>query len=298
MLCVSFEGRELHIACRWGLALVSALLLLAADASASELIRYRRADGSVGFAGSESRVPAGAEILTRKPSSESASREPGSHVPSIGQLVSGVRRHCESTSQRGTHELDDCTADQTRAAFDLRDLMLEQQEGSESFRLTERCRRRWERRRVPDYRRLLGCVEHALEELELRTGTNPADRDVDRDGSDAERDPRRKKLEQQQRLRELRSEQARAARELEIGRNRWRPRYQKAERELREAEQQVQSIAEQMRRRGCRTDSLACGGLAPKLEAARREEAEKRDYLSNGLVSECRLAGCQPGWLR
>ncbi len=284
--------------CRWWLALGSAIVLLAAHASAGELIRYRRADGKVGFAGSESSVPDGAVILTRESSSEGAREEPGSHAPPVGVLVSGVRRHCESKYGSGVDEFDYCIADQTSAAFDFRDLMLEQRRGSESFRLIERCRRRWEKGRVPNYHKLVGCTERAMEEFEARTGVHPARLDVDRDLTDAERERRRKHEAQRQRLRELRSDQARSAREREMGRNRWHPRYEKAERELRQAEEKTQEIIEKMRRRGCRTDTLACGGLGPELEAARRKEAAKRDYLTDGLVNECRRAGCQPGWLR
>jgi hypothetical protein len=52
-----------------------------------------------------------------------------------------------------------------------------------------------------------------------------------------------------------------------------------------------------MRRRGCRTDSLACGGLEDRLAEARLEEEEKRRYLNRGLIDECRRAGCKPSWL-
>lgn len=281
------------VTCRLlGLLLLAGMLSSAPTASAGELIRYRQADGSVGFAGSTSAVPPGATILTRRPSSalDDAS---GPKAPPVDELVSHVRRYCEQRFGHDEGEFEYCLAEQSRAAFDLRDLLLEQRPGSEAARLTNECRRR-AGRGTPNYKRLLGCVESAHEKFEARSGMHPANLDA---GSDESR-RRRRHDPNRDRLQQLRDDQARTARELAIGRNTWGPRYRKAERELNAAEAQTRSIVDRMKQRGCRTDTLACGGLGTKLEAARLDETKKREYLTHGLVEECRADGCQPGWLR
>ena len=285
--------RRLRASCRWFVAVIALTGLSAPQAGSEELIRYKRADGSVGFAGSQSSVPPGAIILTRKPTSE-APDDTGVHAPAIDRLVSSVRRHCESRYREGRDDFDYCITDQTRAAFLFRDLMLEQRRGTEAFRLIEGCRRRFERGRVPDYRELLACTETELANFEDRTGQHPAELDSERNTDAAER----KRRAAQHRLRQLRENQAASDRELAIGRNRWRPRYHKAEREFHAAEAKTQGILEQMRRHGCRRNTLACGDLGPRLERAQRDEDKKRRFLEIGIVEECRLAGCQPGWLR
>jgi hypothetical protein len=282
------------MSCRFLLLLLA--VVIATPAIAGELIRYRRPDGTVGFTGSTSDVPPGARILTRQKTSTSANPGEGSS-PSLGQLLSGVGRHCEALHRRDTADFEQCIAAQTRAAFELRDLLLVQPAGSEAERLSERCRRRVDRRR-PNYRKLVDCIEHAQNDFETRAGSHPASLDVERESTSAEQERNRKHAAQQERLERLRSDQARAAREMEIGRELWGPRYREAEKKLREAEARRQGVVDRMRRRGCRTDTLACGSLGPQLEAARREEAKRRDYLTDDLVNECRRAGCQPGWLR
>lgn len=279
--------------------LVGVLLLLALPepAHAGELIRYRRADGSVGFAGSESSVPPGARILTRRPTSRRAADDPGeplSDVPAVDQFVAGVRRHCEQRHGRAGDAFDYCIADQTRNAFRVRDRMLEIRSGSEAAQIMERCRRRFERGQIPDYQKLWGCTEEGRADFQQRTGQHPADLAVDRRDDASER----QRQSAEHRLRQLRQDQARAERELAIGRDRWGPRYRKAEREYVTAKQETESIIRRMRDRGCRPDSLACGSLGPQLEHARRTQEKKRGYLEVELVEECRLAGCQPGWLR
>lgn len=287
-------SRLLRTTCRSLVALLLLTVLGGASAHAGELIRYRRADGSVGFAGNESSVPPGAAILTRKPTSAARGGRMSAEAPPIEKLMSGVRHHCRARYARDADRYDFCIADQTRAAFEYRDLVLEQRPGSEARRIVERCRRRHERGQAPDYRSLLACNERAQAEFESRTGEHPADLDVDRRRDTG--DDKRRAAEH--RLRQLREDQARADRELAIGRSQWGPRYRKAEREFHAAQRKTESIVERMRRRGCRENTLACGGLGPRLEAAKRDEEKKRRYLEQGIVEECRLAGCQPGWLR
>jgi hypothetical protein len=274
--------------------LLLGLLLCAAAAGAGELIRYRTADGSVGFAGSASAIPPGATILTRRPSTALPDAT-GPKAPSVESMVSGVRRHCQQGFAHDVDELEYCIAEQTQAALRLRDLLLEQRKGSEAERITNECRRQADRR-APNYRRLLGCAEAKHSEFRARTGLHPASLDARSAKGEGER--RRQHGAKRDRLQQLRDDQERASRALAIGRNVWRPRYRRAERKLHDAETKTRSIVERMKQRGCRTDSLACGGLSPKLEAARLDEANKREYLSYGLVEECRQAGCQPGWLR
>jgi len=281
---------------RRGLVLLLALVLAGPVAGAGALIRYRRSDGSVGFAGSESSVPRGAVIVAREARSEprTDAPEPDAEAPSIGALVSGVRRWCEGRYRRGLEEFDYCIADQTRAAFRYRDLMLTQPPGSEALRIVERCRRRFEGRAGADYERLLACAEEGQADFEVRHGIHPAE--IDLGGETRAAETGRDAAER--RLRKLRDDQAEAERELAIGRNEWRPRYDEAENALAEARNRTRAIVERMRSRGCRQDSLACGGLVGELERARRVEQEKRRYLEVGIFEECRLAGCQPGWLR
>jgi hypothetical protein len=282
-------SRRVVLAC-----LCLALLGDVAAALAGELIRYRRPDGSVGFTGSASDVPPGAVVLRREPSSDRAARPAFSPPVRLDRALAGVRRHCIARHGEAGVVFESCLADHTEAAFAVRDAVAAQQPGSVEERLIAACRRRWERDRVPDYRRLANCIEDAQSEYESDTGVHPARVDVDA----PDRPDRGSGPQAQRRLRDLRDDQARAAEELERGRATWGPRYRKAERELEAASAETRRIEERMRSRGCRLDSLACGGLPERLAAARRREQEKRSYLENGLVNECRLAGCQPGWLR
>jgi hypothetical protein len=290
--------RRLRLSLSWALSCALAWVLTGAHpigvALGDELIRYRRADGSIGFTGSRGDVPPGAAVLSRKPSSQQRDRALDSPPLRLDRALSGVRGHCESRHRPASAAFEACLADHTQAVFQVRDAIATQQPGSEAERLNAGCRRRWERDRLPDYRRLANCIEDAHEDFQLETGFHPAQLDasaVARDGGGA-------RGSQGERLRSLRDDQARTSRELDQGRATWGPRYRTAERELEAAESKTRAIIDRMKRRGCRVDSLGCGGLPEQLEAARREEREKRDYLTNGIVSECRLAGCQPGWLR
>jgi hypothetical protein len=270
-----------------------------ASVEAGELIRYRSPDGSVGFVGDTGSVPDGAVILTRRPSSNpSRNASAEAAVPPVTELLEQVRRRCQARWSRDRSMFDHCVSGHTREAVHYRNLLLDHPPGSKGRALIARCRRQLDSGDNPDFPRLVDCITKARSELLGRPGSDPASlSDV------VERHPRssgqqRARQAQQDRLRKLREEQARADEELERGRRKWGPRYRKAQRELDQAEDRTRSIVEQMRRRGCRTDTLACGGLGKKLTNARRVESEKRGYLTNGIVNECRAAGCQPGWLR
>jgi hypothetical protein len=270
---------------------------LASPGGAGELIRYRGADGRVGFTGDPSGVPEGAVVLNRRPSSDSGGRRSGTAVPSVADLNDALRDYCEGRWSRDRGMLEHCVASQGRAALRYRDLMLAHPPGSQGRAMVAGCNRSSGHGSGRDFTRIVACAEDARSKFLQRHGSDPASLD-----RMAEPDrPTARPREQQgpnDRLQRLREEQERADRELEKGRRKWGPRYRKARRELDQAEAKTRSIEERMRHRGCRTDTLACGGLGKKLEHARRVEAEKRDYLSNRLVDECRRAGCQPGWLR
>ncbi len=285
------RGRALVLCVLVGTALTST------SVPAGELIRYRRADGSVGFAGSGASLPPGAEVLSRKASPSDASRGSETYPDplDIESALTGVRRHCESRFAPRGAAFDTCLADSTRAVFAVRDLLADAPMGSVAERLNTACQRRWARGRFPDYPAFAKCAEDAHAEFERETGNAPASL---ADADDSDRDIRSRRDMRRDRLRGLRDDQARAAREFEQGRATWGPRYRKAEQELAQAERKSRQILERMKRRGCRSDSLACGGLPEQLDAAQRDEQKKRAYLRDGIVTECRLAGCQPGWLR
>ena len=278
---------------------VAVTVATAAPIGAGELIRYRNPDGSVGFVGDTGSVPNGAVILTRRPGSK-PSRTPSSEapVPAVTELLAQVRRRCQARWSRDRGMFDHCVSGQTRDALRYRDLLLDHPPESEGRALIARCQRQLDRGDNPDFPRLVECITKARSELPERDGSGPASlNDVDEPRPSSSGQQRAREA-QQDRLRMLREEQARADEELERGRRQWGPRYRKAQSELDQAQQRTRSIVEQMRGRGCRTDTLACGGLGKKLTDARRIESEKRDYLANGIVNECRAAGCQPGWLR
>ena len=271
---------------------------LAATAGAGELIRYRGADGRVGFTGDPSGVPEGAVVLTRRPSSNDRARRSG-EVPSVAEMTEQLRERCEAAWRRDRGMLDHCVATQTRDAFHYRDLLLAHPPGSEGRALVAGCASRLEGKLAADFSRIVACAEAARSKFVASHGSDPAS--LDRMQRQPARPSAARPREQQvlnDRLQRLRDDQDRADRELEKGRRKWGPRYQKARRELDQAEAKTRSIVQRMRTRGCRTDTLACGGLGAKLESARRTEARKHDYLTNRLVDECRKAGCQPGWLR
>ena len=269
-----------------------------AGAEAGELIRYRRADGSVGFAGDPSGVPDGAVVMTRRPISESSPASAGRRVPPLAEMQRASRERCEARWSRDHGMLVHCVERQSRDAALYRNMLLDHPPSSEGRALIAGCRSQSGDGGTPNFSRALECASKARSEFLARHGSDPASldrtRQPDRDGSAR----RRVQRAEDDRLQRLRDDQDRADLELEKGRRTWGPRYRKAEREFEQAEARTRSIVERMRNRGCRRDTLACGGLGTKLENARRVEALKRDYLRNGIVNECRVAGCQPGWLR
>jgi hypothetical protein len=280
------------------IALILAAALTSAT-SAGELIRYRRADGKVGFTGDAASIPEGAVVLTRRPSSNAGAPRANAALPSVAELTSELRTRCEARWSRDRRMLDHCISTQTRAALYYRDMLQDHPPGSEGRALIAGCDSASQRSGTRDFTQVVTCVDKARSGFLARHGSDPASLDrmqqrPDRSSGARQQDPRAVN----DRLQRLRDDQDRADRELEKGRRKWGPRHRKARRELDQAEKRTRSIVERMRNRGCRRDTLACGGLGTKLENARRVEAEKRSYLMHGLVDECRKAGCQPGWLR
>lgn len=277
---------------RWLPATILALGCLTSGGlvEAGELIRYQRADGSLGFTSDLATLPAGAVVLSRGRTTPRGRGERASpEAPSIGELVERVRERCRKRWGRDTDLFRSCLTAQTEAAFRYRDLLLAQPAGTPGRDWLRECRGA---SRTPDFLAVAECAEqataaHAAEPLprlgrgSRRPASNAA---AARRGDD--------------RLTRLRDEQSRARVEQSRGRAEWGPRYRKARSEYDRAVESTRDVLARMRLRGCRANSLACGSLVPKLEEARRVEDEKRDYLNNRLPEECRRAGCQPGWLR
>ncbi len=270
---------------------------LASATGAGELIRYRAADGRIGFTGDPASIPTGAVVLTRRPSSNRGVRRSSGSLPSVEELASELRTHCEGRWSRDRRMLDHCVEMQTRAALQYRDMLQGHPPGSEGRALIVGCDPQGSGGR--DFSRVVTCADAARSKFVARHGSDPAslDRMQPKPGRTS-RTQRQDSGALNDRLQRLRDDQDRADRELEKGRSKWGPRYRKARSDLDRAEEKTRSIIERMRNRGCRRDTLACGGLGTQLENARRAEAEKRDYLTNRLVDECRRTGCKPGWLR
>jgi hypothetical protein len=273
--------------------------VLASAASAGELIRYRRADGKVGFTGDAASIPEGAVVLTRRPSSDAGPHRADATLPSVAELTSELRTRCEARWSRDRRMLDHCISTQTRAALYYRDMLQDHPPGSEGRALIAGCDPASQGSGARDFTQVVTCADKARSGFLVRHGSDPASLDRMQQQPDRSSGARRQDSRAvNDRLQRLRDDQDRADRELEKGRRKWGPRYRKAQRELDQAEERTRSVVERMRNRGCRRDTLACGGLGTQLENARRVEAEKRSYLMHGLVDECRRAGCQPGWLR
>jgi hypothetical protein len=86
-----------------------ALLLSGLPAAAGELIRYRGADGSVGFVDDEKRLPPGVEVVSRTPIERSAPAAPvADAAPAPDEPVDGEPAALEATTPVGDDT--DCEA--------------------------------------------------------------------------------------------------------------------------------------------------------------------------------------------
>ncbi len=84
------------------------LVLLAGPISAGELVRYRTADGSVGFVDDERRLPPDAIIVSRSPLTSPAPAREGPHADTAAHMTPG------DPDDAGAGEVRDCTSDAAR----------------------------------------------------------------------------------------------------------------------------------------------------------------------------------------
>ena len=258
-------------------------------------------DGSMGFAGDETAVPPGATILKQSSGRGSMNivtpLSQSDEAPSPEELKAVVRARCVAKWHDDYERMEYCTRQRTRHALNYRELLLGHPPGSEGRAIVLDCRDEWSNGSAVDYARAASCARKRHAAFVRSHGGNPASLSLDTGPSRAERERERRYRARQERLDRLRDEREAQEEELLRGQAIWGPKYDRALRELERAEDRTRSILNTMRRRGCRADSLACGGLEDRLAEARRKEAEKRRYLNRGLVDECRRAGCQPSWL-
>ena len=218
-------------------------------------------------------------------------------VPSPEELKAAVRARCVAKWRDDYGRLEYCAQQRTRHALDYRELLLRHPPGSRGHTIMLDCRDQWSNGSAVDHSRAASCARKRHAAFVRSHGGKPASLSLEAGPSPEERERERRHRARQERLDQLRDKREAQEEELNRGRAIWGPKYDRARRELERAEDRTQSILKTMRRRGCRTDSLACGGLEGSLDKARREEAEKRRYLNSGLIDECRRAGCKPSWL-
>jgi hypothetical protein len=258
-------------------------------------------DGRLGFVGDEASVPPGATILDGGSGRGSLTIAPAlpqpEEVPSPEELKAAVRARCAAKWRDDHQRVGYCIRQRTRYALDYRDLLLRYPPGSEGRAMVLECRDEWSEGLAVDYARAGKCAQEEHAEFVRRHGGDPASLSLEAGPTATERGRQHQYRVQQERLDRLLAERDAQEEEERRGRAVWGSKYDQASRELERAEDRTQSIVDSVLRRGCRIDSW-CGGLKPRLSEARRKEADKRRYLTHGLVDECRRAGCQPGWLR